>query len=439
MAVHERRAHWLRSPTYAAGMPDEPTAGGAGTGGHANEGARRPLPWTGPHARASEEPPSQEHGWPAQPVRAPEYGEPPYGQTGHAQPPYGQPPHGQPGSGQPGPGYGQPGYGQPYGLSPQGPGPYGQGHAPGQPGAPYGQGQYGAYGSPYGGYGPNAGGYSPGPQMGHSYNWPYVPPKPRATPEERRKRTRKLLAFLGVFVVFLGVGILIGALIAPVNPTTTAEGLVSKTISAATQAGTYHYVDLATLAGVSDNITGDASPHGGRQVISQRCSGGMNVFDLRLVSGTVYFRGNAPAVVDQLGVASTRASTVVNKWVKVTKGETPYTSFADGITTRSNIAQLKTTIVAASSAADPITPPATKVSGYLRLSKKASAGTAALLITTSTSLPRSLTGTAKITGGHYTVSWTFSHFHEHVNVTAPASPVAYTSLHARTPPKTACG
>lgn len=468
-------------------MPDEPNSGGAETGrptpersSWAPNPAEPPGPGTptdptaqGPWTHASNEPTHQGHEAHTQPgaISQPPYGQPPYGQ---GQPPYGQghAPYGQgqpyppapygPGQPPPGPGqygqapYGQPPYGQgqfgqaPYaqGQPPYGQGqppPYGQGQPPpyGQGQAPYGQGQppygQGHYGQPaYGGYQAQPGGYG-GPGSGpihYGYNWPYVPPRPERTPEERRKRNRRLGGLAGLFVVFLGVGILIGALIAPANPTTVASGLVSNTMAATAQAGTYHYVDLATIGGLPDNISGDAGPNGGRQVITQRCADGTNVFDLRLVKGVVYFRGNGPAVLDQLGVPKANAHAEVDKWVKVTKGEKPYTSFADGITARSNISQLKTTIVPAKSSVQDRT---TKVSGYLRLSKSKADGTAALLITTATSLPRSLTGVATLTGHRYTLAWTFSHFHEKLAVTAPAHPVAFTSLHAKTPSTSVCG
>lgn len=356
------------------------------------------------------------------------YSQDPYGQGQPHQGPYGQPPYGQPP-------YGQPPYGQnPYGQNPYGQNPYGQGQNPyGQP--PYGQGQ-----PPYGGYGPQQGGYSgpgQGPFQGHGYNWTYVPPRPQRTPEERRKRNRRLGGLFALFVVFLGVGILIGALIAPANPTTVAIGLVSKTMTAATQAGTYHYVDLATVRGEKDNISGDAGPAGGRQVISETCKTGINVFDLRLVKGVVYFRGNGPAVVDQLGVAKSSARADLDKWVKVTKGEPKYHTFAEGITTRSNISQLKTTIVPVKSATESGT---TKVTGSLRLTKTQSGGAAALLITSATSLPRSLTGDAPtVTGGRYTLSWTFSHFRESLHVAAPPHALTYAALHAAPPKKSLCG
>jgi hypothetical protein len=355
------------------------------------------------------------------------YGQAPYGSQGH----YGQAPYGAQGH------YGQAPYGQgPYGQSSYGQGQYGQGQ--------YGQGQYGQgpYGqAPYGAPG-HYGSGGPGSFQGGSYNWPYVPPRLERTPEQRRRRTRKTLALAGVLVLCVGIGIGIGASIAPTNPTTVARGLVSQTITATEKAGTYHYVELSTAAGVPDDISGDAGPNGGRQVITERCSAGTNVFDLRLVNGTVYFRGNTAAVANQLGVAKTDATSDADKWVKVTKAEKHlYHSFSEGITARSNISQLPTVIVARSSSRDTqASPPTTTISGRLYAGKgRPAVGTAALVITTSSSLPRTLTAAAQGTAGRITISWTFSHFHERLAVKAPPGAIPYSSLNATQPKATACG
>lgn len=464
-------------PTEPA-QPAESTASGPSWWPHAQPSTDAPRGQYGPQGGPSGGHPGGQAGPQGQGQQGP-YGQPGpygsegvYGQPGVGQPdPYGHQPEGQHGpQGQYGPqgqfgrnpyeqspagGYGPQGqYGRnPYDQSPAGgygqpaQGSYGQPHQGGYaPQGDYGQAPQGGYGQPAApGYGPQ-GSYGPGPYGGYGtgqqppyqgYNWPYVPPRPKRSPEEQRKRNRRAAGFLAVFIAFLGVGILIGSLIAPANPTTVADALVTRTVTAVTQAGSYHYVDLATLVGVSDDITGDAGPSGGRQVISERCESGTNVFDLRLVKGVVYFRGNSPAVVDQLGVAQAKAQADVDKWVKVTKGETPYTSFSDGISTKSNISQLKTTLVPRTSSSN--NHATTKVLGYLRLSKTQWAGKAALLVATGTSLPRTLTGDATVTGGRYTVSWTFSHFHEKLNVTAPAHTVPYSSLHATKPSASACG
>lgn len=361
----------------------------------------------------------------------------PDGGTGPAQPAQGAFPQDRPeeegGTGQPHGWYGPPGqqvvpFGQPDRSRWE--------HAPPPSQAPYPP--------PWGGQFPGAG-YQGGPYSPQAapYSWPYVPPpppRPPASPEERRRRRRLRLAFAGLLVLAVGAGIGIGAAIAPTNPATVAQGLVNKSIAAATSAGSYRYTEHSTVLGAPDDITGDAGPAGGRQVITQRCKSGTNVFDLRLVKGVVYFRGNTPAIVDQLGVTSTRARSVAGHWVKVVKGEKPYSSFADGITAAANISQLRSTIVArASKTVAGSSPQSTEIVGALSAGKgKRPIGTAALMIATSTSLPRTLQATASTTGDHYTLTWTFKNFGEKVRVAAPTNPIAYSGLHASTPSKSAC-
>ena len=322
-------------------------------------------------------------------------------------------------------------------------GPSGQAHPGTETHTPYGS-PYEPRHSPQGPYG--------SPQGQPPYMWPYVPPppaRPPLTPEERRRRMRRGIAFGIVLVLAVGAGIGIGAAIAPTSPSTLASTLVSNAVSAATRAGTYHYVELSTTLGAPDDIKGDAAPDGGRQIIRQRCSpvrtdttNRTSLFDLRLVDGVVYFRGNLVAVVDELGVPPARATSVVGKWVKVAKGETKlYSTFAEGITTSSNAAELRSTFVPLSSKAVPDSSPAsTEVLGALFKTAKSNKtiGTAELVLETSSSLPREFRGSADVQTARETLTWKFSAYGEKVDVTAPAHPLSYASLHARTPAKTAC-
>jgi hypothetical protein len=245
-----------------------------------------------------------------------------------------------------------------------------------------------------------------------------------------------------VLILALGAGIGIGASIAPTSPSAIAASLVSRAVIHAERAGTYHYVERSTAFGAVDNIAGDAAPDGGRQVILQHCSGGTTYFHLRLVHGVVYFKGTRVAVVDQLGVPAARAASVAGKWVKMVKGETLYRGFADGITTSSNISQLRTAFIPLSSRTLPgSSPRTTEVLGALfrTSTHHRTLGTASLLLDTSSGLPRVLRGTAtSASGSHYTLAWTFGKYGEKVHVVAPPSAIPYASLHATPPAKNTC-
>jgi hypothetical protein len=339
-------------------------------------------------------------------------------------------PDGQPYGGQP---YG----GQAYGEQPSGTAP--QGHGPSSYWPSYPQ-QRSGYESPGGYYEPR-GYYDPfAPSHHHRYAWPFVPPRPPRSAEERKRRRRRGIAFAGVLVLAVGAGIGIGAAIAPTSPATVAKGVVSSSIAAATATGSYRYVELTTVSGAHDDIKGDAAPEGGSQVILQSCKAGTNLFDLRLVRGTVYFRGNTPAVVDQLGISATKAPSLNGKWVKVTKSDGPYHTFAGGITARSNVSQLRTVIVPFSTRHVSGSPNATtEVLGRLSAGPhRPSVGSATLVVDASSRLPVSVKGSASGTSSRYTVSWTFAKFGKKVVVSAPGDAVGYATLHAKGPQKKTC-
>lgn len=244
---------------------------------------------------------------------------------------------------------------------------------------------------------------------------------------------------IAVAVVLLaGIGFGVGTALAPTSPKTAAHALLTNAIAAGTSAGTFHYVQRSTTDGTPYDITGTAGPNGGRQVITKRGASGIDVFDLRLVKGVVYFLGNKAAVIDQLGVPAAKASSDANRWVSVHKGEGPYKTFAQGITTKSNLAQISTTFVALSSApTQGSSPPTTTITGGLYDGKHhAPLGTGEFVVSTSSSLPQSLTaGAVAANGARVSLSWKFSHWHEQVKVAAPAGAVAYSSLGATPPSK----
>jgi hypothetical protein len=316
----------------------------------------------------------------------------------------------------------------PYQQAPYQQGPYQQG--------PYQQGPYQQ--GPY-----QQAPYQQAPYQQGPYAWTYVPPAPPRAPrsaEERRRRRRQGLMWGGALVILLGAGIGIGAALAPTSPATVATNLVNRAISAAVQAGTFRYVEHSTQLGAPDDIAGNAAPNGGSQVILQRCSGGTTYFHLRLVKGVVYFKGTRTAVVDQLGVPLASASSAADKWIKVVKTDKIYTTLADGITTRSNISQLRRAIVPLSTKHVPGSSSIEVLGAFSKTPKRNQLiGNAALFVNSSTGRPTVLRGRASTTtGAHTTLTWTFSRYGKPVHVVAPPTAVAYSSLHAKTPAKNIC-
>lgn len=302
-----------------------------------------------------------------------------------------------------------------------------QGDHHGPPPYPYGAPVQG----PPGGYGPpGLGGQPP-----HGWAYPSPPSRRGGQGPKVRDHPRFLLGAVvaAVVALALGAGIGIGIAIAPSSPSTAAaKALFDKSLSAAAHAGTFHYVNLSVTDGQPDQIIGDASPNGGRQAITQRGPSGTDIIHLRLVNGVIYFQGNGPAVVDQLGVPASKASSVVNRWVEITRGQGPYETFAVGITTESNLAQLPTTFVPHSTqTVAGSSPPSTRIVGAIASRPVDTPnGTANLVIDSSSSLPKRLSAQAVdvTTGAHLSLSFTYSHWRQPVNVTAPAGAIAFSSL-----------
>jgi len=217
---------------------------------------------------------------------------------------------------------------------------------------------------------------------------------------------------------------------------------MSTAVTSATSAGTFSYVERSTTDGVADDIVGVAAPDTGRQVIAESGASGTDVFDLRLVDGVVYFRGNEAAVVDQLGVPAAKASQDARRWVTIRRTDTVYKTFEAGITTKSNLSQLPSTFVPLSSAAVPdANPPTTRIAGGISAGKgRSPLGVAVLDVAASSSLPMSFNASAvdPSTGASISLAWTFSHWRERVHVTVPAKTVPYSSLGA-TPPSSSRG
>ena len=328
-------------------------------------------------------------------------------------------------------------------------GPGWQGPPPGwdRPPGPWDQGP-GQWQGPAGGWYGGAPGHwqsgspwpPPGPGPHPWYGWgPQAGPPPRRrvprTPEERRRRRRLALVLSGVLVLAVGAGIGIGAWIAPTSPTAVASGLVGKAVSAATEAGSFHYVEISTANGHYSRFVGDAGANGGVQHIRTTGKSGTDAFTLYLVGGVVYFNGNVPAVVDQLYVPATKATAVAGHWVKVVRGEAPYKTLAEGITAKSNISQLTSTFAATSSAAVPgASPPSTRVEGSVRATGHVLPGQATLTMATATSLPERFTALAGTATAHLEMRWTFNHYREKVPVHTPKTSQPWSSLGAKPPP-----
>lgn len=274
---------------------------------------------------------------------------------------------------------------------------------------------------------------------------PAWPPAPSTTPPRRTSRTLAAIAlFLATGIVAAGIGVGGVLLLRHVqsqstsNPPTAAPGTGSgagqaratfqQALTATGASAGFHYVAVST-GGDAQTIVGDAGQTNGRQAITFVSTFGTEQFTLLLVSGTVYFQGNTPAVEDQLGVTPATAAAVSGKWVSVKSGDGPYHVVQPGITTGSQASELTLTpeslsTVTAGGVA------ATKISGIIPATTTLPAGTASLIVAARSDLPISYAST--IAGLSFTT--TFSGWGTAPIVSTPAGAVvAWSTLTTAVP------
>jgi hypothetical protein len=286
---------------------------------------------------------------------------------------------------------------------------------------------------------------------------PAWPPAPSSTPSTAppRRNSRvlavvSLFAATGILAAAVGVGSVLlirhvqgnpGVATSPsgssTGPTSNgtadqAQALFQQAVTATGSATGFHYVSV--LQGPeTQTIVGDAGQSGGRQAITFVSGYGNEQFTLLLASNVVYFQGNAPAVEDQLGVATADAAKVAGKWVSVVSGNGPYAVLQPGITTTSQASEITLT----PSTTRPVTSggvTATRILGAVPATNGLPAGTGHLDITPSSDLPISFVTSVVIGAVSETVTTTFSAWGTAPTVSVPSGAVVWSTLTTTEPP-----
>ncbi|MFZ0179831.1 MAG: hypothetical protein WAL84_08170 [Candidatus Dormiibacterota bacterium] len=280
---------------------------------------------------------------------------------------------------------------------------------------------------------------------------PAWPPAPSTTPP---RRTSPILAVVAVFaatgIIAAGIGVGSVLLVRHIQGTQSTSGsptavpgttgsaaearaLYQQAVASTRASPGFHYVAV-TAGGEAQTIVGDAGQSGGSQAITFDSNYGAEQFALLLVGTTVYFKGNVPAIEDQLGVSAASATSVEGKWVSVVRGNGPYTVLQPGITAGSQ-ATLTLPLTPESSArvtdAGGVT--ATRISGIVPATNNLPAGTGSLDIAPRTDLPIIFTST--ISGGTVVLTFTttFSAWGTAPSVSAPTGAIAWSSLTTAVP------
>ena len=215
---------------------------------------------------------------------------------------------------------------------------------------------------------------------------------------------------------------------------TQARTLYREALATMTSATGFHYVAVSSGGTTSETVVGDAGKDTGRQVITIGTPAGSEQFTLILVSGIVYFQGNALALEDQLGVPASGAPALVSRWISVSQQDGPYAVAAPGIVAADQAQE--TELVPASTTA--ITGPggvqATRIVGTVPGQQGGPSGSGHLDVTTDGHVPLSYVATISLSGVSETSTTTFSAWGKAPTETAPSGAVAWSTLGASEPP-----
>jgi hypothetical protein len=304
-----------------------------------------------------------------------------------------------------------------------------------------------------------------GPSGGSFDNWA-LPPQPPAWPSQQPstppKRTSRFMTLGAAIVATVLIGAVGGVAVAfltrphvaatpgggtptpipttPADPAAVAaaQALYQKALATIAAASGFHYTITSTGA-QSASFIGDAGTAGGRQTITVTTPYGAEQFNLVLVSGTVYFQGNAPALEDQLGVPTAEAATLVNKWISVVMGNGPYSTAEVGITPASIATDnANSDIYMVPAASGPATTASgtavTRITGTIPAANGGAAGTAFFDVLPTSNVPVDYQSTFSGNGFTETTAMSFSQWGTAAAVTAPSGAVAWSTLGASAPP-----
>jgi hypothetical protein len=154
----------------------------------------------------------------------------------------------------------------------------------------------------------------------------------------RRRWPAGLAALVGVAGAGAGLWLFFGS--GPGSSGQAARRLLRASLAAAEAAGSFHYVASSTSAvpggpALTQRTAGDAAQHGGTQTIT--VSG--DTFHVEVLGPVAYFRGDAPAMVQVLGVPPAVAQAYAGRWISLVAGDGPYSSVQVAVTAPSALAQ----------------------------------------------------------------------------------------------------
>jgi hypothetical protein len=207
----------------------------------------------------------------------------------------------------------------------------------------------------------------------------------------------------------------------------TGAQILKAATTAATKAGSTHYVLSAVEGTSSQTISGDASQTEGQQLVAQ----GSQHIQVVYVGGVAYVQGNAAGLTSAMGFAAAVATSYANKWIAVHSTDSLFKSIVSAVTLAGTLAQLDPTGTLT------VTAPTT-VAGRQAVGVKGGLpGTPQSGVTGSTTLfvaasdptvPLKFSGTAAQGTQHVVDKGTFTNWGKALKLSAPAGAVPYSSV-----------
>jgi hypothetical protein len=279
---------------------------------------------------------------------------------------------------------------------------------------------------------------------------PPGPPAPGSVPERRSNRALVWVALAVSLIAGVAIGVPVGLLTrgghsTPANVTSPssasaggatvqARALYLQALAAMRGSAGFHYVAHSRFDAVTQTTVGDAGQSGGRQVITIGGAAGTEQFTLVLVSGTVYFEGNVPALEDQLGMPAASAPSLQGKWVSVSNHDGPYGVLAIGIKVADQAQETTLDPTSTTPIGTPGSANATRIVGTVPPPQGVPGETGHLDVAAGSHLPISYVSTVSVSGVTSTITATFSGWGTAPAASAPAGAVAWSTLGASAPP-----
>jgi hypothetical protein len=227
-------------------------------------------------------------------------------------------------------------------------------------------------------------------------------------------------------VVALGIEIALAATAPAAKSVVEPSQVLQDSLVAAGASASFHYRATWHTNGLTQTIVGDVGLSSGTRSVSV----GGTQFSAVLVDRVVYFRGNAAALRDQLGLPAISASSDTEKWISLQQSDGPYQSIEEGLTTGTALSQVL--IVPRAVSADHRGPGA----GAVRITGRIPPGTRNQVVTGSarldvaahSKLPSTYVAHGRNGGQPWSASITFTRWGEIVPMSAPTGALSFGSV-----------